>query len=191
MKPIFKYFLCLTAGILLAATSLSAAAPVTPANATPVGGAVAAVKTVDRFERTKQRIDALLKRRITPEALPAILPNPFQLSEETPVASSTHVPGAVEQQVVVQPKVDVPAEFLQPGSDEETLSRYLPTLRISGTGQLNGRAYLIINSTPYREGDRILVSNKAAQIYFQVLHIAVGEVTFGLNDAQQVLKFKN
>ncbi len=191
MNPLTPRSLLLATSLLLAAASLRAAPTAEASNVKPVGGAVAAVRTVDHFERTKQRIDALLKRRINPDALPAVLPNPFQLSEETPTASSTHMPGANTEQVVVQPKVDVPAEFVQPGSDEETLARYLPTLRVTGTGQLNGRAYLIINSTPYKEGDRIQVSNKAAQIFFQIIHIAPGEVTFGLNDAQQVLKFKN
>jgi hypothetical protein len=185
--------------ILLLVTACLRAAPATPA-ATPAPAVTAAAtslavpKAADRFERTKQHIDALLKRRLNPEPLPAVLPNPFQLSDDTPTVNSTRTPpGPPSDQstTVATIKVDPPADYLPPGSDEELLARYLPTLRVTGTGQLNGRAYVVINSSPYREGDVIIINNKTQKLYFQVLHIAPGEITIGYNDATQVLKFKN
>ena len=155
---------------------------------------MAAPKVVDHFERTKQHIDALLKRRLNPDPLPALLPNPFQLSDETPSVNSTRTPpGPPSDQTVttVVAKVDPPADYLPPGSDEELLARYLPTLRVSGTGQQNGRAYVIINSSPYREGDVITITNKSQKLYFQILRIATSEITIGYNEATQILKFKN
>jgi hypothetical protein len=107
--------------------------------------------------------------------------------------NSTHTPnsGPPAEQTAVVAKPDAPADFLQPGSDEEILARYIPTLRITGSALLNGRLQLMINQTPYKEGDRIVISSKNPPISFLIIRIAPGELTLGLNEAVQVLKFKN
>ena len=176
--------------ILVWGTLPVAAAPApAPTGTTPVATAAAPAKATEHFDRTKERIDELLKRRINPDPLPAALPNPFQVTEEAVATSAVHAPPGPEQ-TAAPAKVDPPADYLQPGSDEEILARFIPTLRISGTGQLNGRSYLIINQTPYKEGDHITVS-KTPLIVFQIVHIASGELTLGYNETVQILKFKN
>ena len=177
MNSLLRCSLFFAAGLLLsAATALAAPAP----------GAPAPKKSTDRFERTKEHIDALLKNRLKPDPLPSILPNPFQLAEEAPVNTS-HTPGdepAGHEAVV-------PVDAAPPGSDAEFLALYAATLKISGMVQLNGRLQLIINQSSYKEGDFIVLRNKETNIFLKVVHIVPGELTLGYNGVEQTVKFKS
>jgi hypothetical protein len=147
----------------------------------------ATTKAAQSFERTRRRIDVLLKHRLNPEPLPAIMPNPFFVVEEAPPAGAAAAPDAAPDPAAKP----VPApDFIQPGSDEEALARYVPMFRITGKVLLNGQEQLIINSAPYKEGDLIPIPNTHPALYIRLIRIAPGEATFGLNNAVQVLKFK-
>lgn len=162
-------FFVFTAGVLLSA----AIAPAAPATTKAPG---ATTKASSYAARTKERIDALVNRRLKPEPLPDILPNPFQLGVATPTNSA-----AVPQ---------LPDEPALPNSDSEALTRYAAKLKIGGTIQLNGRIQLIINQSPYKEGDVIFVDNKDAVIYLQIIRLAPGELTLGFNEAVLTIKLK-
>ena len=165
--------LILVLGLLLCAAVVPAgrAANGKP-RATPVApGAV-------NFERTKAKIEALLGQRLKPVPLPDTLPDPFQLPDAT-VRPASHE------------KSPKPAsENLLPLTDSEILLYYGATLRISGTVRVNDRTQLIINQAPYKEGDLFTLKTKDAKIKLRIIGIAPGELTLGLNDAVQVIKFK-
>ena len=179
MNPLSRHSLVFATGLLLSALMAPAA---------PTPGVPAPKKTTDRFERTKEHIDALLKNRLKPEPLPANLPNPFFLTE---VASRP--PGGAPDHAAEPAghETPVPADAAPPGSDAEFLAFYAATLKISGTVLLNGRPQLVINQSSYKEGDIIVLHNKETNIYLKILHIAPGELTLGYNGGEQTLKFKN
>jgi hypothetical protein len=164
--------LVLVCGLLFSAASVFAA----PAATGKAAGAGS--KATVNFGRTKARIDALLAQRLKPGALPDTLPNPFQLAETTPLPSSH------------EKDAKPPTEGLLPGSDSEMLLYYGATLRISGTVRINDQTHLIINQAPYKEGDNFTLRTKDAVVRLRIIGIAPGELTLGLNDAVQVIKFK-
>jgi len=142
-------------------------------------------KAADRFERTKEHIDALLKQRLEPEPLPAKLANPFQVSSATPVINLSDSPSTPNQ--VPAPE---PVEAVLSG-DDEILAHYAVTLKVTGQLQIGGVAHLIINSAPYKEGSTIPVQGKGDMTYYlKVVRIAPTELTLGLNDATLVVPLK-
>jgi hypothetical protein len=152
----------ITVGVLLSAL-LCLAAPNTKAS--------------NYAARTKGRIDTLVNRRLKPEPLPDVLPNPFQLSGVVTPTNPTTVPTS-------------PVEPAPPSNDSEALAHYAATLKIGGIVQLNGRVQLVINQSPYREGDLVFVDNKNAVIYLQIIRLTPSELTLGLNQAVQTIKLK-
>jgi hypothetical protein len=164
-----RHFFVIAASLLLATPALP-------------GAPAARAKSVDQFARTKAHIDALLKGRLNPEPVPANPPNPFQLpGGGTAVADipTNKNPG---------PKPELPPLL---SSDAEILAHLTATLKITGIVKLNDQLHLIVNQAPYKEGDRIPVSNNSTVTYIQVIRISPAEITVGLNDVVQVLKFKN
>ena len=144
---------------LLAVTVASAAKP--------------AARNVDRFVRTKQRLDALLQHRVNPGSLPAVLPNPFQITGATPATGGTPSPEA------------------SPLTDEtELLARHAANLKIGGILEFNGRVQLMINQIPRKEGDLIIISDGDNVIYLQVVRLTTRELTLGYKDAVQVIPLK-
>lgn len=133
-------------------------------------------KNAPNFQRTKSRIDALLGSRLKPEPLPETVPNPFQLAE-LPVAN----PGDKD------PK---PVEKIPVSSDEEMLLYYGASLKISGVVRINDQTHLVINQAPYKVGDTVGLKTKDGTVKLRVLGISPGELTLGLNDAVQIVKFK-
>jgi hypothetical protein len=160
----------LIAGLLAAAVAVSAA----PAAAKP---GTASGKNAVNFDRTKARIEALLGPRLKPEPLPEVLPNPFQLAEvAAPVTPEKEVKHATER--------------LAPTTDSEMLLYYGAMLRISGTVRSGDQTRLIINQASYKEGDIFTLKTKDTVAKLRIITIAPGELTLGLNDAVQVIKFK-
>ena len=147
----------------------------------------AAPKVVDRFERTKEHIDALLKLRLKPVPLPAVLPNPFQSSGTVPATPVTGGPGpGTDQPPTTPPEPEKPLT-----DDDEILAHYAATLKISGQMMVNGLPHLIINSSPYKEGGLILVKGKDdTTFYLKVIRIAPNELTLGYNAVQLTLPLK-
>lgn len=163
---------------LLLATSPVLAAP---------AAAPAAPKAADRFERTKNHIDALLQQRLKPVPLPAVLPNPFQVSSTTPAINLNDSPSAPNQVVTPPPEPEKPLT-----DDDEILAYYAATLKISGQMMVGGLPHLIINSSPYKEGGLIQVKGKDDTVYYlKVIKIAPNELTLGYNAVQLTLPLNN
>ena len=167
MKFSLRQSFALVLGLMISAALLSAAGKTTRATVKP--------KDVS-FQRTKTRIDALLSPRLKPDQLPDPLPNPFQLSEVAPTPGTDKTPKLIES---------IPVS-----TDSEMLLYYGASLRISGTVRTDDQTHLIINSSPYKEGDTLTIKTKDATAKLKILGIAPGELTLGLNDAVQVIKFK-
>jgi len=160
-------------GLLVCFTGIS------PASAAPAkaGRATDGGKTAVDFARTKARIDALLTLRLKPTTLPGDMPNPFDLPH------SLSEPTTLEK----DPK---PVNDGAPGSDSEMLLYYGASMRISGTVRIDDVTHLVINQSPYKEGDLFTIKTKDTVTKLRIVQIAPGELTIGLNDAVQVVKFK-
>lgn len=138
--------------------------------AAPVGGTAAS------FARTQKKIEAMLGQRLKPDSLPASMPSPFDLPP-------SNLPS---KQIESKPV----SERLAPTTDSEMLLYYGAGLRISGTVIADDKVHLIINQAPYKEGDILTIKTKDSSAKLRVIAIAPGELTLGLNDAVQVIKFK-
>jgi hypothetical protein len=167
-----------------AGTATSAAASTAKAGATaakPVEG-----KTADPFEPIRQRIDQLLKARVNPEPLPAVLPNPFTLpNSPLLLAPEDDLAPADTQAPVAAP--DGP----EPGSDLETLVRFAGTLKLGGLVSLNGQTSLYINQLLYKEGDVILMERRDPKSAVKVIRIAPGVLTLSFNEAKYTVRLKS
>lgn len=168
MNYAIRQFCLLGLGLLLSAAALSVAAT------KPAKGSGA--KNTVNFERTKVRINALLTQRLKPAPLPETLPNPFQLAAAAPLPTSH--------------ENKTTSEGLPPGSDDAMLLFYGSALQITGTVRINEQAHLVINKSPYKVGDVFVVKGREGNAKLRILGIAPGELTLGLNDAVQVIKFK-
>ncbi|MBC7369096.1 MAG: hypothetical protein H7343_20185 [Undibacterium sp.] len=175
----------LTAGVAFAATPV--ATPPEKSAATKAGaGRPAEAKVNDPFEPIRLRIDQLLKARVNPEPLPAVLPNPFTLPNATTAL-------AIDDDLApVAPAAPVAApEGPEPGSDLETLTRFAATLKIGGMVALNGKTSLYINQLLYKVGDIILMEKRDPKSAVKVVRIAPGVLTLSFNEARHAIRLKN
>jgi len=163
MNPSPRRSLIVAAGLCLAGGWLLAQ-PNSPGSRTPA-----------QVERTQQRIDALLKLRMKPEPLPVTLPNPFQVVSGSATRSEGDAPV-----VPAETPVDTSAD---------ALARYVAKLQIGGLIRISGQPQLFINDAPRKEGDFLIVEQKDAVIYLQIMKITSSTVTFRLNEATLTVKF--
>jgi len=137
----------------------------------------------------RQRIDALLKKRQKPEPLPAEPPNPFALASALAggPAPTRETPQAGEQPAAA---IEIgSADESAPASTAELLARFSSRLRITGIIRLKGQVHVIINDSPWKEGDYMILNQGTGIIRLQVMRIQPGQLTLRLEDAELVLKF--
>lgn len=145
----------------------------------------------DESAQIRQRIDALLKRRLKPEPLPVDPPNPFTpgaaisvnqspAREPAPATVSPAPPGAI---------VDKAEDDAGSASTTELLARLASRLRITGVIRVKNQLNIIINDNPWKEGDYLIINQGARIIRPQVMRIQPGQLTLRLEDAELVLKF--
>ena len=153
-----------------------------------------AAKPPSQSERLQQRIDALLKHRQKPEALPVILPNPFEVvsggaTGRRGEGTEAEMPAAEDADSTAKAAAETPADAPPPGSNAEALARCAARLRIGGMVTLKGQLQIIVNDFPRKEGDVIVLDRNNAMTYLQVVHVAPGELTLRLNEATQTIRF--
>ncbi|MES1195158.1 MAG: hypothetical protein ABUL65_04630 [Opitutus sp.] len=169
MKHLIFLLTC-TLAILAGALSAAPVAP-TPADSLKV----------------RQHVDALLKVRRKPEALPVDPPNPFAVitapgtgapreSSTAPTDAGTILPPAMRDDIAA-------------ASSTELLARFASRLRITGLIRLKDQVHVIINDSPWREGDFIIVNREPRLVQLQVVKIQPGLLTLRLDDAELVLRF--
>lgn len=139
----------------------------------------------------RQRIDALLKRRQQPEPLPAEAPNPFALQANVPAVSnlgreSAPAAGTGEPAPVIVAQSD--DEFAT-SNTAELLARFASRLRITGMIRLKDQVHIIINETPWKEGDYLIINQGRRIFRLQVMRIQIGQLTLRLEDAELMLRF--
>jgi hypothetical protein len=143
-------------------------------------GAIWAQQPTDRFQTTRNRIEALLNQRLKPSPLPDKPANPFDFTQ----------PGT---QVLV-PGDPIPAQIVSnvPRTDDEILAYAVERLRITGLVSRGGVSHVLINSATYRDGDLIPVSGYGETVYYvRLKRISDRKVVFGYNDASADVPLPN
>lgn len=191
MNALFRRSLPLTVLLALlpgrAFAAETAAGATTKAPATKAGAAKAAdAKVIDPFDQVRMRIDQILKARVNPEPLPAVLPNPFTLpNSTTALLIEDDLAPAASPQPAAAP------EGPEPGSDLETLVNFSATLKLGGTVSLNGQTSQYINQLLYKEGDVILMEKRDPKSAVKVVRIVPGALTLSFKEAQHTVRLKN
>jgi hypothetical protein len=147
-----------------------------------LAGALLAAPTAPTPEQSaaiRRQVDSLLKARLQPVPLPLDPPNPF-----IPVSGT---PGGVVAPTAATP-APLPARD-RSGEDAEILARFASRLRITGLIRVKDQVHVIINDTPWKEGDFIIVSRDPNLVQLQVARIQPGQLTLKLEDAELVLRF--
>ncbi len=155
-----------------------------------VAPAAPATKASTQAARTKERIDALVNRRLNPAPLPADLPNPFLLGVGVRKPGGSDVGSPDGSEVAAHPTKPPEGELPPPSSDAEALALYAAKLKIGGTLQINGQFQLLVNESAYKEGDLIFLDKKDAVIYLQIVHLSPTELTLGFKDAVLTVRLK-
>ncbi len=153
---------------LLAALSPAVAPAVEPSPAAARSGQI------------RRQIDALLQLRRQPAPLPADPPNPF-----VPVAPGGATASPAENAA--------PAPEAQPPPDRashaELLARHAARLRIGGLIRLKDQVQIVINDSPWKEGDYLILERSPHLIQVQVARISTGQLTLRLEDAELTVRF--
>ena len=140
----------------------------------------------------RQRIDALLKRRQQPTPLPVDPPNPFALVAAvsgglTPVREPTVAGGGEPAMPAVV--VGNPDNEIGSANTAELLARLSSRLRITGMIRLGEQVHVIINDSPWKEGDYMILNQGSHVIRLQVMRIVPGQLTLRLEEAELVIRF--
>ncbi len=154
------------------------------------GPALAATPAAAKSAQIRQQIDALLKRRQRPEPLPPEPPSPFALVAVVPggPGQSRDVAATpVEESLPVA--VNSPAVEGEPRSTAELLARLAARLRITGIIRLKDQVNIIINDSPWKEGDYLIINHAGSVVRLQILRIMHGQLTLRLDEAEMVLRF--
>jgi hypothetical protein len=139
--------------------------------------------------KIQHRIDALLKHRLKPEALPVNPPNPFQvtvgaLRERSPDDSVSkpaiaNEPGAGE----VQPK-DVTNV-----SPAEVLIACATRLKLGGIIMLKEQLQIVVNGSPRKEGDVVAADWNNTIVYLRIARLLPGQLVLRYGEAETTVKF--
>lgn len=146
--------------------------------ATGIAGAVI-VPDVSESRLVRQRIDELLLRRRNPAPLPVDPPSPF-IVLANPAGGLAPAPSEPPP-VVRQPEA--------PPGNAEQLARLASRLRITGLIRLKDQLHVIINDSPWKEGDYIALESGTGLLQLQVLRVQAGQLTMRLGEAELVMRF--
>jgi len=169
------------AGWLALAGPLVQAAERAPAAGGPAGpGSMS-----PRFKQVQERIAALFQHRNEPP--PPVEPrhNPFRPPGSAPPAA----PASSDTPELPRPSAGSDYSGLSPGASLALLQQGAATLKVSGIFEIGGRAHLVINARPYKEGDVVQTLVRGETVYLRVKEIAKRSVTLALNEAEMTLKF--
>ncbi len=133
-------------------------------------------RKTDPFDRTVERINALLAQRLSPPAFEPARFNPFIIGPR---------PGTVP----VQTDGGAGPEVFPPSSDETVLQQLASTIRVTGFFSRDDRNYVVVDGAPRREGDFIILRHRDTPVNLRLKSVENHRLVLGLNDAEYVLRF--
>lgn len=144
--------------------------------AASIAGAVT-VPSVGESRLIRQRIDELLLRRRNPAPLPVDPPSPFVVLAN-PAGALT--PAAAEPP---------PVRRVETPGNAEQLARLASRLRITGLIRIKDQLHVIINDSPWKDGDYIALETGTGLLQLQILRVQAGQLTMRLGEAELVMRF--
>jgi hypothetical protein len=157
------------------------------------GGLVAAGDTPPS-PKIQHRIDALLKHRLKPEALPINPPNPFQVTVgakregpddlvSKPATSNESATLSLPAAGEVQPKDVANA------SPAEVLIACASRLKLGGIIMLKEQLQIVVNGSPRKEGDVVAADWNNTIVYLRIVRLLPGQLVLRYREAETTVKF--
>jgi hypothetical protein len=159
-----------------------------------VAPALIAADSTPPSPKIQQRIDALLKHRLRPQALPVNPPNPFQVTggvrRESAADESVSKPPVASEPVVSSP----PTGELQPKdlanvTAAEVLIACATRLKLGGVIILKEQLQIVVNGTPRKEGDVVAADWNGSIVYLRIARLLPGQLVLRYDEAEATLKF--
>jgi hypothetical protein len=135
----------------------------------------AAASETSSFDKTHERIDALLHGRDSLPILPAELRNPFSRSSE-------RLPGGGDASAMADPSKQAAL------TDQELLERLAPAVQVRGIVESGGHPTIIIGRKPFEEGDTLSLLYGVITIEVKIKRITSDTFTLGYKDAELTLR---
>jgi hypothetical protein len=139
----------------------------------------------------QRQIDALLKHRLKPEALPIDPPNPFVMPTGTrdlpgEISAKTTLPTASDSGAAAETS---PSPESALASNAEILVTCAGRLKIGGLMRLKDHTQIVINDVPRREGDSIAAQWNNTTVSLRVMRVQTGVLVLRLGEAEVLVKF--
>lgn len=157
--------------------------------AASLGSAFATAPATPPSPKLQQRIDALLKRRLKPEALPVTVANPFQANGGAIRSASAESGDASADANGVSALGADPTNAALAPTSSEILTTVASRMKIGGLIVLKDRLQAVINGSPRREGDLVAADWNGSLIYAKIARLSAGEIVLRYLDAEVTLKF--
>ena len=135
----------------------------------------AAASETSSFDKTHERIDALLHGRDSLPILPAELRNPFSRSSE-------RLPGGGDASAMADPSKQAAL------TDQELLERLAPAVQVRGIVESGGHPTIIIGRKPFEEGDTLSLLYGDHPVEVKIKRITGDTFTLGYKDAELTLR---
>jgi hypothetical protein len=127
------------------------------------------------FEKTHERIDALLHGRDTQPILPAELRNPFSRpGERSPAGGNASATTDPSKRAAL--------------TDQELLERLATAVQVRGIVESGGHPTIIIGRKPFDEGDTLSLLYGVISVEVKIKHITSDTFTLGYKDAELTLR---
>ena len=139
------------------------------------GTASPAASETSSFDKTHERIDALLHGRDAQPILPAELRNPFSRPSE-------RSPGGGDASAMADPSKRAAL------TDQELLERLAPAVQVRGIVESGGHPTIIIGRKPFDEGDTLSLLYGVITVEVKIKHITSDTFTLGYKDAELTLR---
>ena len=139
-----------------------------------------------------QQIDALVRHRLRPEALPIDPPNPFVITGGG-IRDSVIESGRVRSTMTLEalpnsPSLNPDREAV-PASNADVLAACVRALRIGGVIQMKDQTQVVINDTPRKEGDFLTVQWNNAPVHLRLVRVTREHFVIRYQDAELTLRY--
>lgn len=138
-----------------------------------------------------RQIDELLKHRLRPEPLPLDLPNPFATQGATIQRSRPTT--VLESPTPRNGNNDEPSTPADREAERATHAQILADcasrLRVGGTIRLKDQSQIVINDTPRKPGDLLIVPYQTTRIPIEIVRLLPDRVILRYLDAEIAVKF--
>jgi hypothetical protein len=143
----------------------------------------------------QQRIDALLKHRLKPDALPINPPNPFQMTgvakRESTSSEDASARAALREDAaaLVNGVAENQSKELAASQQSEVLISCATHLKLGGVIILKDQLQIVVNGVPRKEGDAIVADWNNTMVQLKIVRLLPGQMVLRYGEAEATVKF--